>query len=390
VKIALLGGAGAMGRVTLHDLLDSPDVKEVLVGDINLDAATNLIESLGDPRLEAASVDVRDVEGTAEIVRGCDVLINSTQYYFNMEVMRASLLAGVHYLDLGGLFHMTRKQMSLDEDFKKAGILAVLGCGSTPGITNVMARYAADRLEEVESVDIKIGAVDFTESEALFSTPYSIDTVLDECVMSPWIYDGDQWVELPPFSGGEEIQFPAPIGLNTAHYTIHSEVATFPLSFKTKGIRRATFRLALPSDFIRTVKTLVDLNLADDTPRNVRGVQVKPRDVLVSVLTPLAASNGAVPNDCDCLRVEVAGKRGGRAVHYTMESIIYPKVEWRASAGAYDTGVPPSIIAQMMARGDIPERGVLNPEQCVPAVPFFEALAERGIHMDAITRERLA
>lgn len=390
MKIALLGGAGAMGRVTLHDLLESPDVAEILVGDLNLEAATTLIESLGDERLEAAGVDVRDVEGTAQLIKGYDVLINSTQYYFNIEVMKAALQAGLHYLDLGGLFHMTKKQVVLDEDFRKANLLAVLGCGSTPGMTNVMARYACDRLEEVDSVDIKIGAADFTQTDLAFATPYSIDTILDECVMPPYVYEGDQWVELPPFSGREEVQFPAPIGLNTAHYTIHSEVASFPVSFRNKGIRRATFRIAFPTEFIKTVKLLCDLNLADNAPVDVKGVQVKPRDLLVRVLTPETAPNGVVPNDCDCIRVEVDGRRGGHAVHYTMESVIFPRVEWRASAGAYDTGVPPSIIAQMIGRGAVPERGVLSPEQCIPPVPFFEELARRSIHVDAIVRERLA
>src|SRR5437764_630332 len=104
-----------MGRVTLHDLLQSADVEHVLIGDLNLEAATALLETMGDERLEAAAMDVRDVEGTARLIEGCDVLINSTQYYFNIEVMRAALQAGIHYIDLGGLFHMTRKQVLLHE-----------------------------------------------------------------------------------------------------------------------------------------------------------------------------------------------------------------------------------------------------------------------------------
>jgi saccharopine dehydrogenase-like NADP-dependent oxidoreductase len=389
MKIAVLGGAGAMARVTLRDLLASPEVKHILVGDLNLDAATALIESLDDERLEAAGMDARDIEGTAELIKGYDVVINSTQYYFNLEVMKACLLAKVHYLDLGGLFHMTRKQVTLHEDFKKAGLLALLGCGSTPGMTNVMARYAVDRLEKVHSIDIKIGAADFADTGDEFAVPYSIDTILDECVIPPYVYDEGQWAELPPFSGAEDVQFPHPIGQGVAHYTIHSEVATFPVSFENKGIRRATFRIAFPANFIKTLKLLVDLKLADSTPREIKGVSVKPRDVLVNVLTPAPhQQNGlAEPNDCDCIRVEISGTRGGQDVHYTMESVIFPRKEWGASAGAYDTGVPPSILAQMIAKGEIPERGVLSPEQCVPPVPFFRALAERNINVTSLVRE---
>jgi saccharopine dehydrogenase-like NADP-dependent oxidoreductase len=388
MKIAVLGGAGAMARITLHDLISNPDVKQILVGDLHLEAATAVLEKLDDERLEAAEIDVRDVDATARLLEGYDVVINSTQYYFNMQVMKAALQAGVHYIDLGGLFHMTRKQITLDDEFRAAGLLAVLGSGSTPGITNVMARYAADKLDSVDAIDIKIGATDLDPSST-FSTPYSLETIIDECAMSPYIYEDEQWIELPPFSGGEEVAFPPPVGAATAHYTLHSEVASFPLSFKSKGIRRATFRLALPADFVRTVKTVVDLNLADDTPREIRGVNVRPRDVLLDVLRPRGVPTDTMPNDCDCLRVEVSGTRNGRPVTITLESLVFPHQAWRASAGALDTGVPPSIMAQMIARGDIAERGVKSPEECIPPVPFFEELARRGMRVHAITRESL-
>lgn len=379
-----------MGRVTLRDLLESPDVERVLIGDLNLDAATALLEMVGDERVEAAAMDARDIEGTAEIIRGCDVVINSTQYYFNLEVMRACLKAGIHYLDLGGLFHMTRKQVELHDEFEKAGVLAVLGCGSTPGIINVMARHAADQLDRVESMDIQIGAVDLSQAADEFATPYSFETVLDECVMPAPIFDEGRFSEVGPLSGGEPVLFPAPVGPAVAHYTIHSEVASFPISFKDKGIRRATFSLALPESFVKSVKLLVDLGLADDQPVDVRGIPVKPRDLLIRLLGAPPPADGAMPNDCDCLRIVVKGERNGRPVTHTMESLIFPHKGWRASAGAFDTGVPPSIIAQMIARGEIPQRGVLHPEQCVPTMPFFQELAKRDIHVDAVVRERLA
>src|SRR6201999_1036119 len=116
-----------------------------------------------------------------------------------------------------------------------------------------------------------------------------------------------------------------------------SEVATFPLSFKNKGVRRVTFRLALPAEFVRTIKTLTDLNLADDTPRDIRGVTIRPRDVLLEVLRPRPVVSDEMPNDCDCLRVDVSGTRSGHPVTITMESLVKPHQTWRASAGALDT-----------------------------------------------------
>lgn len=388
MKIAVVGGAGAMARVMLLDLVASKDVEKILVADLSLEAASAVIEKLDDDRLEAAAIDVRDVESTAGVIEGYDVVINSTQYDHNLDVMKAALRARLHYVDLGGLFHTTRKQLTLDDEFREAGLLALLGAGSTPGITNVMARYAADKLDHVEAIAIKVGAADLAPSSR-FSTPYSLDTVIDECAMSPYIFEDDHWVELPPFSGAECVTFPSPIGASTAHYTLHSEVATFPLSFKSKGVRHVTYQLALPEELVRTIKTLVDLNLTDDGPRDVKGVTVRPRDVLRAVLRPRTAPNAKTPNDCDCLRVEVSGTRSGRPITVTLESLIFPHEAWHAGAGARHTGVPSSVLAQMIASGAIKERGTRSPEECVPPIPFFEELAQRGIHVDAIVRETL-
>ncbi|HEY4000507.1 MAG TPA: saccharopine dehydrogenase C-terminal domain-containing protein, partial [Candidatus Xenobia bacterium] len=236
------------------------------------------------------------------------------------------------------------------------------------------------------SADVKIGAVDLSGSSE-FATPYSFHTIVDECVIPPYVFEDGEWKEVAPFSGYEEITFPAPIGTAVAHYTIHSEVATFPISFKAKGIKRATFRIAFPAEFIRVLKTLAELKLLSDTPVKVKDMSVKPRDLVVAVLGQPPPDTGEAPNDCDCIRVDVVGERQGRETTYIMEALVRPHPRWKVSAGALDTGVPPSIVAQMMATGEIPDRGVLSPEQCVSPEPFFEALAKRGIDVHATVRE---
>jgi saccharopine dehydrogenase-like NADP-dependent oxidoreductase len=375
-----------MARVTLCDLKESPGVEQVLVGDLHQEAADRAAQAQGDGRFKGQAMDVRNVEATANAIRGYDVVINSTQYYFNLEVMRACLSAGVHYLDLGGLFHMTRKQMPLHDEFVKANLLAILGVGSTPGMTNVMARYACDQLTRVEACDVKIGAVDLAQTDSGFVSPYSIATIVDECVIPPYVFDKGEWAELPPFSGEEHVTFPHPIGTAVAHYTIHSEVATFPLSFKDKGIQRATFRIAFPASFIHTLKLLTELGLLDSKAVRVGSSDVSPRDLVVRVLGSKVAPPDEVPDDCDCIRVDVLGTRNGHDELHIVESLVRPHPRWKSSAGALDTGVPPSIVAQMMAKNEITARGVLNPEQCIDPRPFFEALAKRGIHVQSTVK----
>ncbi|MHB2019625.1 MAG: saccharopine dehydrogenase family protein, partial [Candidatus Xenobia bacterium] len=328
MKVVLPGGAGAMGRVTVRDLMASPKVEKIVVADINLEAAQKLVSALGDKRLEAMRLDVRDTAQAVKQLTGLDVMINCAQYYFNMEAMEIALGARLHYIDLGGLFHMTRKQLELHDRFKSADLLAVLGVGSTPGITNVMAAWAAESMEKVISAEIKVGAIDRTPSNGKIAAPYSMHTILDECTKNPMIFEAGKFQEMQPFDGLQEVVFPDPVGRAMAHYTLHSEVATFPLTWKDKEIQRASFRIAFPADFSQLLHTLVDLGLADTSPIQVRDVTVSPRDVLLALLGPAGTPDGVVPDDCDVLRAEVHGMRDGRGIEQIVETVVYPHREW--------------------------------------------------------------
>ncbi len=152
MKIAVIGGVGLMGPLIVRDLGESPGVEEILVADYRGDKAKEYATSFKDTRYKACFVDARNVEETTKVISGYDVVINSAHPSLNIGIMKACLNAGCNYNDLGGLFHYTLKQLELHDDFRKAGLTAVLGIGSAPGVTNILARYAYDRLDEVESV----------------------------------------------------------------------------------------------------------------------------------------------------------------------------------------------------------------------------------------------
>jgi saccharopine dehydrogenase-like NADP-dependent oxidoreductase len=370
----------------VRDLLEDADISGVIVAELNPDAARAVLGS--DARLQIHGLDVTDREKLVSLLRGCVVVINSTRYTTNMDVMQACLEAGAHYLDLGGLFHMTRRQLALHDEFKSRGLTAVLGCGSTPGITNVMAARACCDLDTVRSVHVKIGCADFSKSAAPLVPPYSMETILDEFSLKPMIFDDGEFKEVAPLSGEEEVSFPEPVGTIRACYTLHSEVATFPLSYREKGIRSASFRIAFPSEFYDKLKLLVELGFAREEKRAVAGVEVSPRKLLLSLLNEIPADESE-PDDCDVIRVEARGTTGGRRIHRTMESIVRPHSRWKVSAGALDTGVPASIIAQMIAKGVVTARGVYPPETCIDPDVFFRAMAQREMRVYSVTREEL-
>ena len=230
MRLVVLGGGGAMGRITVRALAEDERVEHVTVADVSLAAAERTVAWLeaGREKASAVAADVRDTAALTALLAEADVALNATDYPFNLDVMRASLAARVSYADLGGLFHMTRRQYELDREFRDAGLTAVLGIGSTPGITNLLARIAADQLDTVERLDVRIGSSDEAPAGATFAPPYSLRTILDECTLEPMVYEDGAWRAAPPMSGEEAMQFPPPVGAMTAMYTLHSEVALFP------------------------------------------------------------------------------------------------------------------------------------------------------------------
>jgi lysine 6-dehydrogenase len=367
MRIAVLGAAGAMGGVVLQDLLEfSPEAA--------ITAADRVPVPAADPRVRFASFDARDVEATARLLEGHDAVLNCVTYYLNVPIMEAALAARVPYADLGGLYHGTLRQFALHEDFARAQLPALLGIGSTPGITNVMAGELARGLDEVHAIHVRVGCMDRSASGPL-PVPYALDTVLDEFSLEPMVFTEGRPTAVPPMSGEETIDFPAPIGRARALYTLHSEVAMFPRSFP--GLREASFKVAFEPEFTDRVRFLVALGFASRDPLSGG---VSPRQTLLE-LAARQETPPVDPDDCDVLRVDVSGLEAGRSVSRRGEMIALPRRERGIPAGSLDTGVPLSVAGQLLASRTIREPGVLCPETAVPAEIFFEALERRGLRV---------
>jgi lysine 6-dehydrogenase len=369
--VAVLGGAGAMGRAVVFDLTASGH--PVLLLDADPEAARRIARRYGHGRARAAVADAREAAGLAARVAGAAVLVNAGPYVFNLPAMDAALRARCHYLDLGGLFHTTRRQLRYDAAFRRAGLLAVLGMGSAPGIANVLARAGADALASVEAIRIYNGGADFTRYRAPVAFGFSPATVLDEFTQPPMVFEGGHFRATRPLSGGED--FPFELGVQRVHRSLHSEVATLPLSYRGKGLRECFFKIAYDPGLVERLTLLIRLGLAERRP-GPRGVA--PRDVLLDCLRSLPPAPDFV-DDRDSLAVVVEGRdrRGPATLRYDLTA--GPQRRPPLSAVARDTGFPPAIVTRMVLAGTIRARGVLPPERCVPPSPFLAALAERGM-----------
>jgi saccharopine dehydrogenase-like NADP-dependent oxidoreductase len=367
-----------MAQVIVRDLLESPDVDTIGVADVNHDAASRAVSKLGNSKAVAVQADVTDVPGLKRLFGQYDVAINSTWYQFNLLVMDAAIRSGLDYLDLGGLYHTTVKQLELDGRAKDAGVTCILGMGSSPGTMNVLAAYGASKMTKISRVNLRSGSVVVSKPSEVFQSPYSLRTVIDEFTLPPVILRDGKMKEIPALSGKERFVLPEPINEMEGYYTLHSDLATLPVTLG-KGVSDMDFIVAYPPEFTRTIISLVKMGLASLLPVKVKGSEVRPYDVLVAAVDSLPKTEPEL--DVDAQRVELYGEIDGRSATLKYDAVTAPNDRWKIGGGTVDTGVPPSIAAQWLGKGMIKVRGVVPPESCIDPLPYFSELSRRGIRV---------
>lgn len=379
MHITVLGGAGKMGCIAVQDLAEDGRVDNVRIADINLEQARTVSDYIGSSKIELKEVDINNNDSLLAALDGTDVCLNATVYYTNLLVMRACLEAGVNYTDMGGLFHTTRKQLAMHDDFVSAGKSAVLGMGSAPGVPNVQARYAADRLDTIESIKIYDGIAPPPPDDVRFT--YAVPTILDELTVQPMVYRGGEFHACDPMSEFEDYWFTPPIGLLPMHLSLHSEVATLPISFQHKGVQECFFKInywGMSKQTVEKIKVLADFGLNDDQPVSLNGHQVIPRNLLVMLLSKyvppitdfLVAPVTQPPNWVKEIVTEVKGTKKEKRITYRIGTLT--------CKGALPTGVAPAITAIWLAENRLPP-GVHPPEQVIEPEPFFDELETRSI-----------
>jgi saccharopine dehydrogenase-like NADP-dependent oxidoreductase len=366
--VFVLGG-GRTGSIAVRDLTESNVVDSVIVGDIETSRAEKLVKELGSHKVSTTKVDASDLDNLVNAIRHSQVLINATWYEHNIDVMKAAIEAKVHYTDLGGLFHVTRKQMEFDQAAQRAGVTAVIGGGESPGITNIMCRCSAEEMDSVEEIRIRVGAREMWHSKSdklLF--PFAISTIFDEYSKPPLMFLNGKFEQVEPLSGEEKVEFPQPVGRNVCHYSIHSEIATLPINFE--GVRHVDFKLGLSKKIYDAIKPLIDAGM--------------PRDSAIAHLA--ARGSDEEPSRYVALRTEVTGLRSGRKMRQIRDIIGQPSERiGGTNATTRLTGIAASIIAQLILRGQIRKKGVVAPETSEHALLFMKELEERKIIMTRST-----
>lgn len=291
MRILILGGAGLMASGTIRDLLSdlSCGITEVVAADFSPDRLAALQAEIQDPRLKTRPIDVSDKADVMTALADCDLCINGVPTFagHQMAIFEACLETGRTYVDYGGMGVFTVKQKACAAQFEAAGVTAVIGLGADPGLSNILCRACADRLDSIERINLYWTATRLGPESPVLEPPYAVSTVLAEFSNPSQQFLDGELREVPARGGVEVVELPEPWGPTTFMFSQHSEPLTIPFAegIAEKGIREMTWRLALPARDQEAWIGLVRAGFGDfDTPITVPGGTVKPIDVLQAVM----------------------------------------------------------------------------------------------------------
>jgi saccharopine dehydrogenase-like NADP-dependent oxidoreductase len=348
------------------------------------------VDRTGDDRFRAVTVDASDRRAVTELARQvrCDAVVNACDPRFDPPIFGAAFDAGCTYLDMAMTLsapHPQRpyeepgvmlgdEQFAADAAWRERGLLALVGIGVEPGLSDVFARYAADHLfRTIDEIGVRDGSNLEIEGYA-FAPTFSIWTTIEECLNPPLIWERDRgFYTTAPFSEPEAFAFPAGIGTIECVNVEHEEVVLVP---REVDCGRVTFKYGLGDEFIEVLRTLHKTGLASKEPVRVGKVQVAPRDVVAAAL-PDPATLGDRMHGATCAGTWVRGTGVDGAARDVYLFHVSDNDETMARHGvqavAWQTAINPVIALECLADGAWAGSGVLGPE-AFDAVPFLDRL----------------
>jgi len=367
--------------------------ERVVVADYDQQRAVRAIADGGD-RFVAHQIDGSDEEAIVALIKSekVDAVVNALDPRFVMSVFRAAFSAGVTYLDMAmSLSHphptdpysltgvkLGDEQFAMQDQWKERGLLALGGIGVEPGLSDVFARYASDKLfSSIDELGVRDGANLVVEGYE-FAPSFSIWTTIEECLNPPVIWErGREWFTTAPFSEPETFNFPAGIGPVECVNVEHEEVLLMPRWLEAN---RVTFKYGLGDEFIQVLSTLHKLGLDSTTPVRVGNAEVSPRD-LVAACLPNPAELGDRMTGLTCAGTWVTGTGlDGRAREVYLHHVVdnaWTMSEFGSQSVVWQTAMNPIIALELLESGAWSGEGVLGPE-ALPAEPFLDLVNSHG------------
>ena len=373
----LVIGAGKQGSACAFDLLQHPGTKQVILADRDVTHLPPFLEPWkGKSKLEALRLDLGDAGAVAAAVARADAVLSAAPYYYNLELTRAAVKAGVHFADLGGNTEIVFRQKELHEEAVTRKVSVVPDCGLAPGMVNILAAEGIRRLDQVDSVKIFVGGLPQQPEPPLnYMVVYSLEGALDYYTTPSWVLRGGKRIQVEALSEIEHVVFPDPIGKLEAFHT-GGGISTLPFAWEGK-VRTMEYKTLRYPGHVAIMKPIRELGLLATEPVDVKGARISPRDAFIAVVSPrLTRPQGL---DLVALMVDVRGTRGGRNAFTRWQLVDLYDREHHVTAMMRTTGYSLAITGLLQLDGRLQAAGVRTPDECVPAGPYLEELAKRGI-----------
>lgn len=371
----VLGADGMQGQIVTRDLLARGYT--VFASDIYKSKIGQIIKKYDSNRATFCFADLRDVNAATKaiLMSGADTVINCADMYWNVNVYRACVVAKTHCVDLGSWIELTEEQLAMDPQFKKIKRTAITGCGSVPGIGNVMSRYAARKFDTLTSADVGFA---WDANQKKFVVPFSMKSILEELTYDPRIIQNGQWVKKKALEIFLERDFRL-IGRQKVFLIQHPELFTFFHYFKDQGLKNVRFFAGFPEHSLEKIYTLIELGFQSDRPVHIPELngKIAPFDLLNPVFKRLKSPQGYT--ESENLWLEMTGLKNNKEKKILMECLVPPIKGWERHGCNIDTGFPAVIIAKMIKDKVIKQHGSFAPEAIVPEKYFFAELKKKGL-----------
>jgi lysine 6-dehydrogenase len=374
MKILVLG-AGRMGHGAVYDLIhNSPAVESVTVADFDSAKASEVAEKIGTDKVSARQIDVSNNSDVVELMREHDSAISCVNYWHNVDLSRAAIETQTNFCDLGGNNYIVDEQLALDAEAKNAGISIIPDCGLAPGMVSVLAMHGANRFAEIEEIHIRVGGLPQNPQPPLnYQLVFSVEGLINEYIEIARVIRDGEIKEVESMTELESLSFddfPALEAFQTSGGT-----STLPETFLGK-IRLLDYKTIRYAGHCDKFKTMIDLGLCSSEEILVDYAKTTPRKVFGELLQK---SLPADEPDYVLVRLEFVGKSNDESKRLRYDIVDKFDEKTNLSAMMRTTAFPASIIAQMMASGDVREKGATPQEKAIDAEKFVAELARRNI-----------
>jgi saccharopine dehydrogenase (NAD+, L-lysine-forming) len=401
----MIMGAGAQGSTIAKRMQEESCVEEIVCADYDTRAAEELEKSLS--KATAVKVDASDVARIVAAAKGCELIVNGLPPEFNMRVMDAALETGASYLDMASAadenddwINGVRIQLARDEAFKKAGLTALINCGSAPGIANVITREACELLDSVDTIDINV-------YEGVWTTRFipfwwSPETAFQDMADEPVVYENGKFKIVPPFNRPEWVDFRG-LGKRLMCDHHHEETATMGLLADEylKGAQNIYFRYGGPGCDL--AKRFWEMGLLSSEPVEVDGAKIVPMRLINKLAPPAPKYEKEIQEAIDSglvieegvMLIRVDGIKDGEKVrvdtYVNTPGLIESFKKARISHEAYFTGQCGWLFTKMLLKGEVTQKGVFPPEvlEAEPRAYFLKEAAKLDITVDQYIERRL-